>query len=78
MVLVNSADFATQQEKYLNLALYEQVFIKQGENTFVVTKAPEKKLLKPDADFHRAISMDEFQKRMHVSIRNFFADKQWV
>ena len=76
MVLVNSKEFATHQEKYLNLALHQQVFVKQGENMFVVTKAKEKKLLKPDADFHRAISMDEFQKRMHVSIRKFFADKQ--
>ena len=76
MVLVNSAEFATHQDKYFNLALNEQVFVKKGENTFIVTKVPEKKLLKPDADFHRAISMEEFQRRMHVSIRKFFADKQ--
>jgi len=63
MILVNSAEFATHQEKYFNLALNEQVFIKDGQHTFIFTKAPEKKLLKPDADFYRAISMEEFERR---------------
>ncbi|MDR0437059.1 MAG: hypothetical protein LBH22_02015 [Bacteroidales bacterium] len=64
MVLVSSAEFATHQEKYFNLALNEQVFVKKGENTFIVTKAPEKKLLKPDADFHRALSAEEFREKL--------------
>ena len=64
MILVNSADFAIHQEKYFNLARNEQVFVKQGEDTFIVTKAPEKKLLQPDADFYRALSAEEFREKL--------------
>ena len=66
MVLVNSAEFAAQQQKYFNLALNQQVFIKDGQHTFVFTKAPEKKLLKPDADFYRALSAEEFREKLVV------------
>ena len=64
MVLVSSADFATHQQKYFNIALNEQVFVKDGQHTFIVTKAPEKKLLKPDADFYRALSAEEFREKL--------------
>ncbi|MDR0437650.1 MAG: hypothetical protein LBH22_05035 [Bacteroidales bacterium] len=36
----------------------------------------EQRILEPDDDFYRAISMEEFRERMHVSIRKFFADKR--
>jgi len=76
MILVNSAEFATHQEKYFNLARNEQVFVKNGEDTFIVTKAPEKKLLKPDADFYRAISMEELRAGIHEDLKTFFASKK--
>ena len=76
MVLVNSAEFATHQQKYFNLARNEQVFVKNGEDTFIVTKAPEKKLLKPDADFYRAISMEELRAGIHEDLKTFFASKK--
>ncbi len=67
MQVVSSTEFATHQQKYFNLALNEEVFVKNGNHTFLVTKADinarEKKLLKPDDDFRRAISMEEFQRR---------------
>jgi len=66
MVLVSSADFATHQQKYFNIALNEQVFVKDGQHTFIVTKAPEKNLLKPDADFYRALSAEEFREKLVV------------
>jgi len=52
-----------------------------NQGTHIYTSEPtkpagEQKILQPDADFYRAISMEEFQRRMHVSIRKFFADKQ--
>jgi len=75
MVLVNSAEFATHQDKYFNLALDQQVFVKKGDHTFVVTKAEEKKLRKPDANFYRAISMEELRESAHECIRKLYAGK---
>jgi len=39
MTVVSSTDFATNQDKYLELALNEQVFIKKGNNVFIITTA---------------------------------------
>ena len=39
-------------------------------------KRREQIFLEPDDDFRRAITADELKERMHVSIREFFADKQ--
>jgi hypothetical protein len=39
MVVVSSKEFRTNQKKYLNLAIDQQVFIKRGQNTFIVTCA---------------------------------------
>ena len=63
MQVVSSTEFATHQQKYFDLARHQQVFVRDRDCTFVVEKTDEKKLLQPDDDFHRAISMDEFQRR---------------
>ena len=41
MTLVSSKEFKTNQDKYLELALNERVFIKKGNHTFFVTNADE-------------------------------------
>ena len=41
MVTVNSIEFATHQDKYLELALKEQVFIKKGNMLFIIKRANE-------------------------------------
>ena len=79
MVLVNSADFATHQEKYFNLAMDNEVHIKNGQYMFRLVYEPvvaEQPILEPDEDFYNAITIDELKERMSVSIRQFFADKQ--
>jgi hypothetical protein len=35
--VVSSKEFATNQDKYLEMALNEHIFIKQGNNMFIVT-----------------------------------------
>ena len=37
MTIINSKEFKTHQDKYLELALNEHVYIKQGNNMFIVT-----------------------------------------
>ena len=36
MTVISSKEFVTNQEKYFNLALYEQVIIQKGDNMFIV------------------------------------------
>jgi predicted transcriptional regulator len=43
MTVVSSKEFATNQTKYYNLAVSEEVFIKRGKNMFIVSIADDKK-----------------------------------
>ena len=69
MTVVNSKEFITNEDKYFDLAMNEQVFVQRGDNMFLVSianvVAPNDydEILDPDEDFHSAISGDEFKKR---------------
>ena len=81
MTIVSSKDFVTNHDRYFDLAIDEDVAVKRGDYTFNIvcnfaTAQREQKILKPDDKLRNAISAEELKKRMHVSIRNFFADKQ--
>jgi predicted transcriptional regulator len=39
MTLVNTKEFVSNQKKYFDMAINEQVFIKRGKNTFIITCA---------------------------------------
>jgi hypothetical protein len=41
MTIVSSKEFKTNQDKYLELALNERVYIRKGNHTFFVTNADE-------------------------------------
>ena len=41
MTLVNSKEFVTNQKKYFDLAVNEQVFIKRGKKIFIITCVEE-------------------------------------
>ena len=78
MTLVSSKEFSVNQDRYFDLAKNEDVFIKRNENRYRLVyemQQPEQEILEPDDDLRRAITAEELKKRMHVSIRKFFADK---
>ena len=77
MIVVSSKEFVTNQEKYFDLALNEQVFIKRGENMFSVisTNVEKQACLEPDEDLHRAITIDELREKIHKRIHYLFASK---
>jgi len=78
MVLVNSADFATQQQKYFNLAMDNEVHIKNGQYMFRLVYEPavtEQPILEPDEDFYNAISIEELRASAHEHIRKLYAGK---
>ncbi|MCL2416901.1 MAG: hypothetical protein FWD02_03095 [Bacteroidales bacterium] len=71
MVLINSAEFATHQDKYFNLAMDSEVHIKRGAGMFRLVYEPiieEQPILEPDEDFYRAITMDEFKQKVLVMV----------
>ena len=69
MTVVNSKEFVTNQKKYFNLAVNEDIFIKRGKNRFrlvytnVDNTSEYDEILEPDEDFYKAISAEEFKKR---------------
>ena len=67
MTIVSSKEFNTNQDKYLDMALDEEICIKKGDNMFVVQNyIPNDEpdiLCEPDDDFYRSNSGEEFKKR---------------
>jgi len=83
MTLVSSNEFAVNQQRYLNLARKEDVCIQnddEGMYRLLYTPAekqyPPQPILKPDEDFYRAITMDEFIERAVVRLEKI--DKMYA
>jgi hypothetical protein len=80
MTVINSKEFITNEEKYFELALNEQVFIKKGENMFLFTCTDGHDetdiICKPDEDFYRSITLEEVQDRIVGYIRKKHANKK--
>ena len=79
MTVVSSKEFAINEDKYLDLAMNEQVFVQRDNITFVVTRSnanKKKKRLKPDNDLRRAISMDDFLEKVKKNIHHFYEVKR--
>jgi len=66
MKVVSSKDFASNQEKYFDLALNEQVFVKRGNNMFIVTSTNTKSVA-PEG----YMSSEEFRKRAFEKVNKF-------
>ena len=77
MTIVSNKDFIANQDKYFDLALNEQVFIRRGDNMFIVARAiePKRKFKKPDEDLQRAITGDELLAGINEDLKSFFANK---
>ena len=79
MTVVSNRDFATNQEKYFDMAESEDVCIKRGNSMFyliyhsVETQYPKQIALEPDDNLRNAITAEELLKRVHEDIRNKFA-----
>ena len=63
MTVVSTQDFVANHNRYFDLAIDEQVVVKHGDHTFniVCNFEPPQKVLQPDDDLRRSISMDEFK-----------------
>ena len=80
MTLVNSNEFALNQQRYLNLARKEDVCIQNDEEGMYHlmyrpierTDSKEPMYFEPDEDFYRSITMDEFLIRVKEDLRDIF------
>jgi len=81
MTVVSSKEFVTNEKKYFEMAIDEQIFVQRGNIMFIVTKAGEninekkKKRLKPDDDLRCAITGKELLEKVYVSVDKFFENK---
>ena len=88
MTVVSTKEFNIDQEKYFDLALEEEVFIKRGDYMFLLLNkkindtniyhdaSVYEEVLAPDDDFRRAITMDEFIDRALVMVEKI--DKMYT
>ena len=81
MTVINSKEFISNQKRYFDLAVNEQVFIKRGKNTYhlictTIDKTVDEMVYhEPDEDFYGAISIDELQKRVKKDIHQWYQEK---
>ena len=72
MTVVSTKEFNTNQNKYFDMALDEEVCIKRGDNMFIVQNYVSNDepdvICEPDDDFYRSITMDEFIDRAVVRL----------
>ena len=70
MTVVSTQDFVANHNRYFDLAIDEPVAVKRGNYMFniVCNFEPPQKILQPDDDLRRAISMDEFKERVLVMV----------
>ena len=79
MTVITSKEFASNQKKYFDMAVNEEVCIKRGTNRYQLmynpierTKIPEQPILEPDDDLRNAITMDELLIGVKEDLRKMF------
>jgi len=80
MTIVSTKEFNTNQEKYFDMAVNEDVCIKSDQYLFHLICKPvdtidKQVTLQPDDDFRRAITKDELLKGIYEDIAKRFATK---
>jgi hypothetical protein len=66
MQVISSAEFATHQQKYFNMARRQDVLVENKNRRYRITAEPmeeEQEILHPDDDLRSAISAEEFKKQ---------------
>jgi len=88
MTVVSSKEFVSNGDKYLNLALDEQIYIQKGDNMFLLMykhvddmniyhdASVYEEVLEPDDDFRNAITAKELLEMLHEDIHQMFNEKK--
>ena len=81
MTVVSTKEFYANQDKYLDMALDERIFVRRGDVTYMVSIADNgypceyDEVLAPDDDFRRAITGEELLERIYADIDKKFASR---
>ena len=79
MTLISSKEFATNQQKYFDLAIDKEVYVRNGDNMFMLCVANQQKesdmIFEPDEDFYRSISMNELRERVKKDIHQWYKEQ---
>jgi len=78
MTVISSKEFMSNEKKYFDLAMTEEIFVKRDNIMFIVSRVNDikpKKCLKPDDDLHRAITMDELLGKVLDDIDKYYDSK---
>jgi len=77
MTVVSTKEFSTNQKKYFDMAINEQVFVQRGDYMFIVSRVsePNRKHKKPDEKLRNAITMDEVKDKLYSHIHKLFANE---
>jgi len=81
MTVVTTKEFNSNQEKYFELAVNEEVCIKRDNSMYLLMYRPfeikhsEQVTLEPDGNLRRAITAEELLERIHGDIREKFASR---
>ena len=79
MTVVSSKEFATNQNKYFDMAMNEQIFVQRGDSMFLFTRTNEHEepdmIFEPDEDFYRSISMEELRKRVLEDVHQWYKER---
>jgi len=81
MTVVSTREFNSNQKKYFELAVNEEVCIKRDNRMYFLMykpfemQYPEQVILEPDDNLRRAITAEELLERIHGDIREKFASR---
>ena len=87
MMVVSSKEFASNQKRYFDIAVKEDVYIQNDENMFHLVYGDVdnrnsyhhatmyEEVLEPDDDFYNAITMDELRESAYEHIHKLFMKK---
>ena len=81
MTTVTTKEFNTNQKKYFDMAVNEEVCIKRGNSIFhlmyrpIEVQYPEQVILEPDDNLRKAITAEELLERIHEDIRKKYATR---
>ena len=78
MTIVSTKEFVTNENKYFDMAMSEEIFVKRDNMMFIVARVNEnrkKKRFIPDNNLHKAITFDELLERSYEDIHQLFANK---
>ena len=81
MTVVSTKEFHANQDRYLDMALDEQIFVKRGDYMFHIncsnfdTVTKPQAISEPDDDLRRAITTEELIKRIQEDKRRNYASR---